>query len=210
MSVKSPEARPRRGRPPAIDRARIVAAALDLGLDSFGLDDISARLGVTTPALYRHVEGRDDIVRAAAGQVIVDLEPTLRAVNDWETWLRAWADGIRDRLGAVGEEVLEAVRTYVGAEALRVADHGLGLLVDAGLDPAEAGYTLWLTLRVACTAGPAGQPSVAAAVDTAAAEPVPSATMADAMDRVALAAGDDSWRFDLDVLIAGIHARSAS
>ncbi|MEM7140129.1 MAG: TetR/AcrR family transcriptional regulator C-terminal domain-containing protein [Actinomycetota bacterium] len=206
MPVKSRTARPR-GRPARIDRERIVDAAIDIGLDVFALDDIAGRLGVTTPALYRHVEGRDDIVRAAAAAVIVALEPELRVHDRWDAWLRAWATGIRDRLGAVGEEVLEAVRLQVGAEALRVADHGLRLLVDAGLRADEAAYSLWLVLRVACTAGPAAQPSVTGPLAQVLDETPPSPAMADAIATVADDAAADTWRFDLDVIIAGLGAR---
>ena len=211
MPVKTdsttPAAPRRRGRPPRIDADGIVAAALDLGLHSFSLDDIADRLGVSTPALYRHVDGRDDIVRRAALAVILDLEPELAGRHRWDDWLRAWASGIRDRLGAVGEEVLEAVRTQVGSDALRVADHGLRLLTDAGLVPADAAYTLWLALRVACTAGPATEPSVTGPLALVAGETPPSSTMADAIESVAVVGGTDSWRFDLDVLVAGIESR---
>lgn len=196
MPVNSPTDPRPLGRPARIDRTRIVAAAIDLGLDTFSLDDIAAALEVTTPALYRHVDGRDDIVRAAAAVVIVDLEPELGAITEWDQWLRAWALGIRGQLGTVGEEVLEAVRTNVGEDSLRVADHGLRLLVDAGLNGAEAGYALWLTVRVACTAGPPDQPTVSG-----------PAAMAEAIDSVVHAGTDDSWQFDLDVVIAGLRAR---
>lgn len=185
-----------------------MTAAIDLGLESFSLDDIAARLGVTTPALYSHVDGREDILRRAASQVMRDLEPGLSQLDDWERWLTAWAGGIRDHLAAVGEDVLEAVRTSFDENALQVADHGLRLLIDAGLDPADAAYTLWLTFRIAATAGPATRPSVAAPLaQTAQADRV-SAPMAQAIEAVASDGGRDSWRFDLQVLIAGIDRRT--
>ena len=206
MPVKSSATRGR-GRPARIDRGQIVTVAIELGLDTFSLDEIAAQLGVTTPALYRHVGGRDDIVRAAGAAVIVELEPELRTIEAWDDWLRAWADGIRERLGTVGEEVLEAVRTVVSEDALRVADHGLKLLTAAGSSPAEAGYALWLVLRVACTAGPAAQPSVTGPLESVLGEGAPSPEMAQALDSVAMVGGADSWRFDLDVVVSGIAAR---
>lgn len=209
MSVNTATDAPRRGRPPRISTSQIVASAIDIGLDRFSLDDIADRLGVTTPALYSHVEGRDDILRRAAASVIVDLEPELAAVDDWEEWLRVWADGVRARLGAVGEEVLESVRTSVDEASLRLADRGLRLFADAGFDAVEAAYAIWLALRIACTAGPAGRPSVTLPLAGAqAVSAPPSPEMADAIDRVAAVGGEDSWRFDLDVLIAGLAARA--
>ena len=145
-------------------------------------------------------------MRAAAAGVIIDLEPELAAHDTWHAWLRAWASGIRLQLGSVGEEVLEAVRTHVGPEELRVADHGLRLLIEAGFTSAEAGYALWLVVRVACTAGPAERPSVLEPVRTAASESAPSEQMADAIASVEVT-GPAAWQFDLDVVIAGLRAR---
>ena len=208
MGVNTATEARRRGRPPRISSGQIVAAALELGLDTFSLDDIAHRLGVTTPALYSHVDGRDDILRRAAASVIVDLEPQLAGVESWEEWLRTWAGGIRDRLGAVGEEVLESVRTSVDEASLRLADPGLRLFADAGFEPAEAGYALWLALRIACTAGPASRPSVKAPLERAqAVDAPPSPQMAEAIDAVAAVGGEDGWQFDLDVLIAGLATR---
>lgn len=207
VKTQDPSHRPR-GRPPRISAGQIVTTALELGLDTFSLDDISARLGVTTPALYSHVDGREDILRRAASQVMRDLEPDLSELDDWAAWLAAWAGGIRNHLASVGEDVLEAVRTSFDETALQVADHGLQLLIEAGLDPAEAAYALWLTFRIAATAGPASRPSVAGPLaQTAHADRV-SAPMAEAIEAVASDGGKDSWGFDLQVLIDGIGRRT--
>ena len=52
MPVKSPAIAPRRGRPARIDRARIVTKAIELGLDSFSLDDIAEHLDVTLSLIH--------------------------------------------------------------------------------------------------------------------------------------------------------------
>ena len=207
MGVKDRSTARPRGRPARISREEIVAAAIEIGLDRFTLDEISEGLGVTTPALYKHVDGRDDILRSAASTVIEGLEPDLASIDRWDEWLRAWAAEIRLRVGGVGENVLEAVRGSVEASTLRVADHGLRLLTDAGLTPAEAGYALWLTFRTACTAGPANRSSIAEPMAHAAGTRVTSAEMTEAIDAITDAGGQETWRFDLDVIISGIAAR---
>jgi AcrR family transcriptional regulator len=67
-------ARPRsdaaRAAPRSLDRATVVATAADLvdeaGLDALNLAAVAARLGVTQPALYRHVDSADDLTRRLA------------------------------------------------------------------------------------------------------------------------------------------------
>ncbi len=208
MTVHPSRSAPRRrGRPPRIDRADIVTAAMERGLSSFSLADVAEELGVTTPALYSHVEGRDHILRLAAARVMQQLGPRLDGIDDWQQWLRAWAMGIRRQLGAVGEEVLEAVRTGVDPTSLRVAEHGLDLLTAAGLAPDEAGYALWLVIRTACTGGPAGEAGVADPVRRAraVADQRSSAGLRAAIDAVSEA--DAAFGFDLDIILAGLSHR---
>jgi len=188
-----------------------VATALELGLDAFSLTDIAAALGVSTPALYSHVEGRDHVLRLAATEVLTRGEAGLAEIDDWREWLRRWALLIRAELGDIGEDVLEAVRTSVDPAALRVAEHGLRLLVDAGFDPADAGYALWLVVRTACTAGPTGGASVDAPARRARAvvDEHTSSEMRSAIDAVGTADAEGAFPFDLGVVIAGLEARLA-
>jgi AcrR family transcriptional regulator len=207
MTVNTAPAR--RGRPARIDRAGIVAAAVDIGLDSFSMEGVAGRLGVTTPALYSHVSGRDEILLLAATELISALEPDLVAIDDWSEWLTSWAVLLRARLGAVGEELLDAIGSGLDVSALRVAERGVTLLVEAGLSPAESGHALWLVARTAFTAGPPGRQLTRVPVETARAVIGDDAgpAMVEAMDAVVAAGADDSFDFDLDVVVAGLDAR---
>ena len=64
----TPRRRP--GRPNRIDRETIADAAIELiaeaGVDAITFQALAARLGVRHPALYRHVNGRPDLLRAVA------------------------------------------------------------------------------------------------------------------------------------------------
>jgi len=172
------------------------------------MDDVAHRLDVTTPALYTHVSGRDEIVRLGAAAVMERSAADSRHLNDWQDWLRSWATILRDDLGAVGGELLDAVRDGVDVSRLEATEHGIQLMIDAGISPAETGHTLWLAARIAFSAGASGESAVGQAVAVAQ-ETAPQAShaMASAMAAVRDVDNDEAFAFDLDVMIAGIEAR---
>lgn len=187
----------------------MVEVAIDIGLDRFSMDEVAGRLGVTTPALYTHVRGRDEIVGLGAAVVIGRAAADSEQWSDWQTWIRAWATSLRDHLGSVGGELLDAIRDGLDVSQLEVAEEGIALLFDAGLSPVEAGHTLWLAARIAVSVGPSGSSSVGqvAAVARAKAAESPPSAMETAMDAVVGVDNDEAFAFDLDVLIAGVEAR---
>jgi AcrR family transcriptional regulator len=69
---------------PALSRDAIVAAAremvADAGLEALSLRRLASRLGVTAPALYAHVEGKSDLLRALAEQELDALGQRFAAV----------------------------------------------------------------------------------------------------------------------------------
>ncbi|WP_019200994.1 TetR/AcrR family transcriptional regulator [Tsukamurella sp. 1534] len=60
---------PRRGRPPSITRERIVERALvrldEVGVDGLTMKDLAGDVGVTTMALYRHVDDKENLLALA-------------------------------------------------------------------------------------------------------------------------------------------------
>jgi AcrR family transcriptional regulator len=60
-----------------LDRDAVIVAALELaderGLEAFSLRRVAERLGVTPMALYRHVEGKDDLLDAMADVLYGEL-----------------------------------------------------------------------------------------------------------------------------------------
>lgn len=184
-------------------------AAIELGLDSFSMQGIAEHLGVTAPALYSHVAGREqvlDLVNAALrDRVAAAADPTA----SWEDWLTAFGRGVRRHLASSVSTLMEDLRVPGPPDRVALGEPGLQLLIDEGLSPAEAAYAVWLVFRVAITAGPEGASSfvgflgeteqvlapgrsvhlpATAAVHAALAEPVPP----------------DSFEFDLAVVLAGI------
>ena len=66
-----------------LDRDRVVDAAIAIadadGLDAVTLARVAAALGVRPPSLYKHVDGRDALMRAIALRSVRELTDTLRA-----------------------------------------------------------------------------------------------------------------------------------
>ncbi|HKN92567.1 MAG TPA: TetR/AcrR family transcriptional regulator C-terminal domain-containing protein [Acidimicrobiia bacterium] len=78
------------GRVPrnTLSRAVIVAAALALvdeeGLEALTMPRLGTHLGVGTMSLYRHIEGKDDLLDGVAAQVLSGVTVPSGASDDWE------------------------------------------------------------------------------------------------------------------------------
>src|SRR5215475_5164661 len=77
----------------ALDRARVVKAAIDL-LDEVGLDGLTLRrlakkLGVQAPALYWHFKSKQELLDQMIATIAANEAP-IRAQEpgeSWDTWL---------------------------------------------------------------------------------------------------------------------------
>jgi AcrR family transcriptional regulator len=83
------------GRPPELDVARIVQAAIDIadrdGLAGVTLPAIAKSLGCSTMALYRHIGSKDELVALMQDAAIGD-PPSIPAFGrSWRDALRHWA-----------------------------------------------------------------------------------------------------------------------
>ncbi|WP_017177736.1 TetR/AcrR family transcriptional regulator [Actinomyces timonensis] len=87
------------GPRPGFERADAVDAALDLGIASFTLAQVAARLGVGAPALYREIDSRDDLLRACLDRLGASVDMT-GLDGDWSDVLRTVADRLWDLLDA--------------------------------------------------------------------------------------------------------------
>jgi AcrR family transcriptional regulator len=148
-----------RGRPALISRDQIVDAALEIGLDRITMASVADRLGVTTPALYTHVSGRDELASLVVARLLEQFEAALDAGTDWRTFLRSYAGTLREGLAGSRWAVISQVRD-VSALAGPLAERSLDVLIRAGFTPHDAAEALWLVVRVALTAGSADAPSL--------------------------------------------------
>jgi AcrR family transcriptional regulator len=207
----------RRGRPAKISRQAIVDAAIELGVDTFSMQAVANRLGVTAPALYSHVTSRDEVVALVAEAVRHRIEAVVAEAEDWRGWLEDFARRVRDALGGVPSSLTVDLHLPGTGDQVVVGERGLQLLIDAGLAPLDAAHALWLTYRMAVTAGTTQGPrfgryvaETATVLDASAAvgQRLPATG---SVHRALVAVGPhDTFDFDLAVLLEGIAARIRS
>jgi AcrR family transcriptional regulator len=100
-----------------LDRAQVVDAAIAIadeeGLEAVTLARVAAALGVRSPSLYNHVDGRDGLIRAIAA----------RSTRELATALRRAATGRSggDAIAAVAQAQREYARAHPGRYAATVA-----------------------------------------------------------------------------------------
>lgn len=128
---------------PALSRDRIVSAALDL-IDRDGLDGLSIRaladaLGTRPMSLYRHVSDKADILGGVTAALLARTAP-LSPSGDWARDLHRWAVGFRAVMRAHPRAVPlfaeRPITSYV--DGREMAEDGLRMLEEAGIDPAGA------------------------------------------------------------------------
>jgi AcrR family transcriptional regulator len=100
-----------------LDHAQVVDAAVAIadaeGLDAVTLARVAAALGVRSPSLYNHVDGRDGLIRGVATRSTRELAIALRRAATG----RSGADAI----AAVAQAQRDYARTYPGRYAATVA-----------------------------------------------------------------------------------------
>ena len=136
--------RARRGRPPRISQERIVDAAIELGLDAFSMQGIAEHLGVTTPALYSHVGGRDQVLALVSAELLRRMTDVASSADNWRDWLADFAAEVRDHLAPSASALMVDLRGPATTVRLGVGERGLRLLLDAGFTPGQAGLAVWL------------------------------------------------------------------
>lgn len=190
-------------------------AALRLGLGTFTMQGIAAELGVTTPALYSHVAGRDEVLHLVRSEVHRRMATFRSTATDWRSWFVDFARDVRRDLAPSAAALMAELRPPADATRLTVGEQGLRLLLAEGLSPAEAGYSMWLVFRVALTSGPEAAAGLTGYVEHTAdlrGDPTEPAIPATLAVQAALAAGTgfDTLDFDLQVVLDGIAGRIAA
>ncbi len=127
------------GRPARINREMIAATAHEIGLDGLTLRAVADHLGVSIAALYHHVSGKDDLMRAAAEHAAGLVPLPQDTGQHWAVWLLEWAfynhDIFATRPGLLAEYLDGAIGAEMVAPSL---DRIIAGLVRQGFTPLEA------------------------------------------------------------------------
>jgi AcrR family transcriptional regulator len=127
------------GRPRVIDRAKILAAANEIGLERLTMRAVAEHLGVTTQALYNHVGGRRELVALMANDYGESTPMPSDEITDWREWLAVFATDLRSLLLArpgMAESLMSQGPTT--PQALRFVDRAIALMSADGFDEREA------------------------------------------------------------------------
>ncbi|MFA5712369.1 TetR/AcrR family transcriptional regulator [Mycolicibacterium sp.] len=217
-SDETAEPRRRRGRPPRIDRARIVAAARAIAPEDLTMQAVADALGVDRTSLHYYVGDRDGLLEL----LVTDLfETELRRTElpedgSWPEVLHAYATAIHR--GVLNVHTTGAHFRLRGTGSLALAERVLKSLTEAGFGVDDAGRILTLVSGIAMSAAHdllGGEqsklrqhPEVARALNEVAQGEFP--LLGDVVaNRAAADAAADDFEFSLDVVIAGLQQKLA-
>lgn len=217
---------PRRRPRSSLTREAIIDAAAEIldeqGIDGLTMRAVAERLGAGAMSLYRHVEGREDLLDLVIARLTSEL-PDRPASGDWRADLAQLARDIRVALlRRPNLTVLMTSRAGAAGGGLPTLDRALGILRRSGMSPADAafvnhalgnyvaGAALWEAVGLGGATGGARAQQAREAADAVARVP------ADRYPGVAWAAAvlfagtaDDRFEFGLAVLMDGIAARAS-
>jgi AcrR family transcriptional regulator len=206
---------PRRGRPPRIDRARIVAVARDMDPATLTMRAVAEQLGVDRKALNYHVTDRDGLLELVARETLSAalhaFEPP--AGGAWPEMVRAFAAQTRAGMIEVGAH-FDYVRFPLdgGATALAPAEQVLRALLDAGFREDEAARVLgmlWELMYASArnavlSARHGGHPQVTELRRLLGETPPDTLPSIRRLSDTVAGVDDEQFAFDLEVVIAGL------
>ena len=79
------------GRPSQLSLVQILAAASKVGLTNLTLQAVADVLGVTPPALYNHIEGREDLISKFVADVMDKFPVPAYQGEGWANWAAGYA-----------------------------------------------------------------------------------------------------------------------
>lgn len=158
------------GRPSVVSLDTILDAATEIGLGEVTLRRVAQKLGVGAATLYRHVSGRDELVRLAAFRLaLAQRQPAASDAEaaHWSHVVLAYADSLRDVFLGEPQLINELLAGRLGPEAEVVfLEPFLQRLSDCGV-PVSEGMRLHNAVAMLAIGAAAGATGVRAAGGTA-------------------------------------------
>ena len=142
----------RRGRPPRATREQIVDAAVARLLaapdERLTMARVASSVGLTPMALYRHFKGRDELMDAVVGRILVERNAAIPHGGPWQDQLRAWVLGGLEYLVPCSQ-VVQVVFAGGSSRWLHDAATLARILEQAGFaDDDLAEMQVWIALSV--------------------------------------------------------------
>ncbi|MGP8432478.1 TetR/AcrR family transcriptional regulator [Paraburkholderia fungorum] len=141
-----PHVRSPMGRPPKINRERIVVAALEIGLADLTLGAVAERLGVTQQALYHHVRDREQLLDIVTEQLTERVPIPPDDGSDWCEWAYGFAHALKRLYEAAPGLADRAVeKTQLTPGVLTRFETSMLIALRSGFDDVTA---LWATRAI--------------------------------------------------------------
>jgi AcrR family transcriptional regulator len=125
-----------------------LAAAAQMTAAELSMPALAARMGVSVQALYRHVSGRDEVLRLLNRERLARMDVPPLDRRHWSAWLldyaRAWRAALLRCPGSISHVDIGAPGTPT---SLDHAERALEVLVNAGFSDGEALETFHLLGR---------------------------------------------------------------
>ncbi|MFI0480940.1 TetR/AcrR family transcriptional regulator [Actinomadura sp. 9N215] len=129
-----------RPRKPLLDHDRIAAAVLELVDEDgeFTMPGLARRLGVQTPSLYHHVDGRAGVIELLRAKIDEQIDSELLNLRPWDRALDAYARSHRAAFAAHPRLIpLLATTTVHAPRVVAVYDTIAALLIEGGFAPEQ-------------------------------------------------------------------------
>jgi AcrR family transcriptional regulator len=126
-------------RPRSLSPDRLAAAALAVidraGLPGLTMRAVAKELGMSTMALYRYVDDRDELELLVVEQMFTQLDTSLPADPSWIDKIKTMVDRVRRTAGAhPGAVPLLLAHRHRSVSTLRWSEAVLAILTESGLD----------------------------------------------------------------------------
>lgn len=139
----APDRRRRVGRPAVISRDKLIETMIEVGVQSRQLKPVADRLGVTTSALYRHIDALDDLVRMATDELLKRHPIPEDNGEDWRDWAFSLGIVLKEFFTAFpGLAEYTIGRSPLHPENIRRHKLSVDIAIRSGFSPLHA---LWAT-----------------------------------------------------------------
>jgi len=136
-----PTLKRRVGRPSQLSLGQILSAASKIGLPNLTLQAVADVLDVTPPALYNHIEGREDLISKFVANVMDQFPVPAYQGEGWSNWAANYAASLLAMYEAVpGLADYTIRRTSTGTRVLDRHEMSIMAAKESGFQELEALY----------------------------------------------------------------------